>query len=142
MKSSKLMIAIAFFILVGAALAQTATLRVKLPFDFNIGQQKLTAGEYRVIVDTHTMRVAPMGGQGVDCGSFAYLSPDSKTDVSPKLIFHRYTSRTEGKRYFLAEVWTGDANRGHKLLISPEEKEYTRLAQAESETVIATRMPN
>jgi hypothetical protein len=139
MKGSKSMISVAFvlFVLLAPAFAQTATVRVSLPFDFAVGQQTLTAGEYRVIVDSRTVRVAPMDGQGIDCGSFAYISPAPGQDLSPKLIFHRY-----GDRYFLSEVWTGDVKRGHKLMVSTTEREYARAASPASTTVLATRLPN
>jgi hypothetical protein len=139
MKGSKLMMSVAFllFVSLAPAFAQTATVRVSLPFDFNVGQQTLTAGEYRVIVDRTTLRVAPMNAQGIDCGSFTYLSAGPSQDVSPKLVFHRY-----GNRYFLSEVWTGDVKRGHKLMASTTEREYARAASPASTSVLATRLSN
>ena len=137
MKSSKLMIAVVVLVLVPSVLAQTGTIRATMPFDFNVGPQTMAAGEYRVIVDHTTLRVAPMNAQGVNCGSFSYITPALNQDVSPKMVFHRY-----GNRYFLAEVWTGDVNRGHKLTVSSTEHEYARVSKAESTTVVATRMAN
>ena len=137
MKSSRLMIAVTLFVLVAPALAQTGTLRATLPFAFNVGQQLMPAGEYRVVVDSNSVRIAPMDGQGVDLGPSSYLSPGPSQDVSPKLVFHRY-----GNHYFLAEVWTGDVNRGHKLMISSTEREYARATKAESTTVAAARLPH
>ena len=137
MKSSKWMIAVAVVGLVMPALAQTGTIQASLPFAFTVGQQMLPAGDYRVIVDNNGLRVAPMDGQGIQCGSFSYIGAEPSQDVSPKLIFHRY-----GIRYFLAEVWTGDAKRGEKLMRSKTEREYARAAKAEYTTVAATRIPN
>jgi hypothetical protein len=137
MKSAKLMIAVALLVLAVPAIAQTATIRATLPFAFNVGRQFLAAGEYRVIVDSNTLRVAPPDAQGINCGSFSYISAGPSQDVSPKLVFHRY-----GNTYFLAEVWTGDTTRGHKLSISRAERHYARTTKPESTTVIATLLPN
>jgi len=135
MKRSTVVLAVAMAVLVVPALAQTATIRADVPFAFNVGQQLMAAGEYRVVLDSNSMRVAPMDGQGVAPGSFSYLTPGPSQEQSPKLIFHRY-----GKHYFLAEVWTGDANRGVKLMTSSTEREYARLAKAETTTVAAVRL--
>jgi hypothetical protein len=138
MKNSKLMIAVVsvFLVLLAPVTAQTDVTRVRVPFAFNIGQRALAAGEYRVIFDGTTLRVALMDGQGVIC-AFNYISTAPNQYVRPQMVFHRY-----GNRYFLSEVWTGDLNRGYKLVMSRVEREYARAAQQQSTSVLAERFPN
>lgn len=134
MKNSKLMIlvAAAFLVLLTPAWGQTWAVQANIPFDFTVGQQTLSAGEYRVSINGPAMlRVARINGPEV---AGVMTSPNRGAEnVAPKLIFHRY-----GKQHFLAEVWVGELNLGHELFATPAEVEIARTIKQDSTTILAT----
>ena len=133
MKSSKLMIAVVFasLFLLAPAFAQTVPIRVTVPFDFTVGDQRLPAGEYRVaILNDSALRVLRMDGSSVASVVTTYINGGPNQDPTPKLVFHRY-----GDRRFLSQVWTGEA--GRELFASASELEYARTTKQESVTVAA-----
>lgn len=134
MKNSKIMISVAFvaFALVTSAWAQTWAVKANIPFEFTVGQQTLSAGEYRVSINGPAMlRVARINGSEV--AGVMTSSARGEENVNPKLIFHRY-----GKQYFLAEVWVGEPNLGHQLFAAPAELEIARTTKQENATILAT----
>jgi hypothetical protein len=135
MKSSKLMIAIAFavFALLNSAFAQTGAIRATIPFDFTVGKQTMAAGDYTVKMNGTVLNLTRMDGQG-----FAFAPTYGygyNKDASPRLVFHRY-----GKRAFLSQAWI--ANSGRELFASPMELEYARTTKQEETTVLASLWPN
>jgi hypothetical protein len=133
MKSSELMISIIFasLFLLTPAFAQTVPIRVTVPFDFTVGDQRLPAGEYRVaIVSDSALRVLRMDESTVAHVVTTFISGGPNLDPTPKLIFHRY-----GDRRFLFQVWTGEV--GRELFASASESEYARTTKQESVTVAA-----
>jgi hypothetical protein len=135
MKNSKLMISVVAVVcaLLTPALAQNWAVRATIPFDFTIGNQTLSAGEYRISINGPAMlRVARINGPEV--AGVMTSSTRGVENVSPRLIFHRY-----GKQYFLAEVWVGELNLGHQLLASPAELEIARTTKQESTTILAAK---
>jgi len=135
MKSSKLMIAIAFavFTLVASAVAQTGAIRATIPFDFTVGKQTLAAGDYKVAMNGTELNLTRLDGPG-----FAFVPSygyGHNKDASPRLVFHRY-----GNRAFLAQAWI--VGTGRELFASPMELEYARTTKQEETTVLASRLPN
>lgn len=122
-----LVVALALVTAVASANGQSQQARVTVPFDFVVGNQTLATGQYDV---------ATING-AADCLSFRNTAiKDSATRLTvpldgksrtAKLVFHRY-----GQTYFLAEVWTGNADHGRQLLKSRQEmlmeKELARIA--------------
>jgi hypothetical protein len=106
---------IAIIVLVGSmavgAQAQNIshTLRANIPFQFNVGDKTLPAGEYTVRqVNLNSVR-AVLQIRKKD-GSASVMvqmnSVNGRARESAKLIFHRYSNK-----YFFAEAWVdGDAN--------------------------------
>ncbi len=134
MKNSKLLIAtaLALFVLLTPAFAQQWAVHATIPFDFAVGQQTLSAGEYRVSINGPSMlRVARINGP--DVAGVMTSSTRGVENVSPKLVFHRY-----GKQYFLAEVWVGELSLGHQLFATPAELEIARTTKQEGTTILAT----
>ncbi|SRR6266542_1689617 len=108
-------IMIAMFVLVGsmavAARAQTSgrtQLKANIPFEFNIGNKSLPAGEYvvRSISDDSSNVVLAIRNQDRRSGAMLQMSTvEGKALDCAKLMFHRY-----GNQYFFAEAWVdGDA---------------------------------
>lgn len=131
MKSSRLMISVAFalFVLFGSAVAQTGAIKANVPFDFTIAKQTFPAGEYKVAVQGTMLQVMRLDGPGSAYVQYN-LSAHIK-DASPKLIFHRY-----GNRAFLSQAWITGA--GHELIASPREIEYARTDRQEQVVVLAS----
>lgn len=135
MKSSNLIIAVVFasLSLIVPAFAQTVPVRVAVPFDFIVGDQRLPAGEYRVsILNDSALQLLRTDGSTVANVVTTYVSGRPNQDSTPRLVFHRY-----GDRRFLSQVWTGEVNMGHELLTSASELEYARMTKQESMTVAA-----
>jgi hypothetical protein len=135
MKSSKLVISIAFtvFVLLTSAFAQTGAIRAAIPFDFTVGKQILAAGDYKVTIDGTVLRLVRIDGPG-----FAFVPTYGygyNKDVSPRLVFHRY-----GNRAFLSEAWIADT--GRELFASPTELEYARTTKQDQTTLMASRSQN
>lgn len=114
-----LIVAVALMTAVASAHAQSGTVVADIPFEFNVGDQALPAGEYSV-------RSITAGGEALairnrDANRAAIrltLSIEaSKAPNQTKLVFHRY-----GQRYFLSEVWTSGEKAGRKLLKSSQER--------------------
>lgn len=116
-----MVVAIALATAVVSANAQSAKAVVSnVPFEFVVGDVTLPAGEYRIN--------RPLGNalsiQTADATAAAMrLSNEIRPtkDKHARLVFHRY-----GKRYFLAEVWTGSDDIGRQLLKSRQERAIER----------------
>ena len=96
----------AMVVMVGSAQAQSLgnRIRITIPFDFNVGNNKLPAGEYLV------GRAQPSSGDtvllisNVNHPESVLPLTNSTQSLDPKdentLVFHRY-----GDQYFLSQVW-------------------------------------
>jgi hypothetical protein len=98
-------------------------LKVKIPFDFNVGKQNFPAGDYTLKQSTiqHTMLLRDDRGQvliSIGTNSVASNQPPE----APKLVFNGYS----GGRYFLAQIWEQENNQGEQLVMSPVEIEVAR----------------
>lgn len=118
-----LVVAIAFATAAVSANAQSVNKVVTdIPFDFIVGDQTLSSGEY-----TLTATKAPENGlmiQNADGKSEGLrltfpITPKNKRGA--RLVFHQY-----GQRYFLAEVWTGAGEVGRHLMKSRQERAIER----------------
>ncbi|PYS64527.1 MAG: hypothetical protein DMF76_04495 [Acidobacteria bacterium] len=131
---------IALLVLVGsmavAAQAQTSgrtQLIANIPFQFNVGNKTLPAGEYSV------RQVNPDSDCGVlllssrDGNASAMIQVDSvigKAQETAKLTFHRY-----GNKYFFAQAWIDGDNTGMQAPKSKAERAAeSELAGLQSKT--------
>ena len=109
---------------IAPAFAQNTT-KATIPFDFNVGQTKMTAGAYTV------RSIAPGTIQLVrdDFKASAIVITHgvqaSKAPEGAKLVFNRY-----GDSYFLSQVWNAGNPLGKQLPKSRPEKEVARNADA------------
>jgi hypothetical protein len=122
----------ATFVLLTSAVAQTGAIKANIPFDFTIAKQTFPAGEYKVAVQGTVLQLVRLHGPGSAYVQYN-LSADNK-DLSPRLIFHRY-----GTRSFLSQAWITGA--GHELIASPREIEYARTDKQEQVVVLASGLP-
>jgi hypothetical protein len=117
----------AMVVMVGAAHGQSLSnrIRINIPFDFTVGNNKLPAGEYSI------GRAQPSSGDTVllisNVNEVANLLPltNAAQSVEPKhadtLVFHRY-----GDQYFLYQVWPAGATIGRVIPKSRSEREIAR----------------
>ena len=131
MKRSHLAIAILFSmsILMTSAVAQTAAVKTKIPFDFTVARQTFPAGEYTISERGTMLQLVSLDNHGS-----AYVQKyiaAYKNKATPKVVFHRY-----GKRNFLSQVWTTDTV--HELFASSREIEYARTDKQEQVVVLAS----
>ncbi len=119
----KLTIGLFLLLTVGMLHAQSQgkTLRIKIPFDFNVGEQRFLAGEYTLQpLRQHTMLLQDRSGEALT--NFFTNSVESKEPQdSAKLVFHSY----EG-RHFLAEMWQPGSDVGQEMFKSTAEREMEK----------------
>jgi|SRR5271157_769178 len=103
--------------------AEPPVLVTNIPFEFQIGNQTLPPGDYRVETEVTGSAKFQFLRQ-VDTNRVVILSTlpvESKAEGGdPMLIFHRY-----GQTYFLSRIWNGTAE-GRELPESNREKEMAR----------------
>jgi hypothetical protein len=130
---------VSMFALLGAVTSANAQLRnpirAKIPFDFNVGEKKLPAGEYtfRRVSDfsnTNTMSV-----NNVDGSVHLFKSTLEAQVLTPKnqsvLVFHKY-----GDQYFLEQIWLRGDLEGTQLPESRTERTTKRqLAQTQQKNM-------
>lgn len=115
-----------------AALADAQTVKVRVPFDFNVGNTSLQAGDYFV------HKAIPHANPNVlqfrdSLGRTLALSMGNRLETInpvkvPKLVFRKY-----GNRYFLSQVWLDSA--GTEIGKGKLELE---LAKSETASTVAT----
>jgi hypothetical protein len=103
--------------------AEAGSMRVTVPFSFQVGDRSLPRGDYSVETEQARIQI-----RGVTTGALAVGNYLENSGNSPKLVFHRY-----GSEYILSEVWTGST--GRKLMPSRREKEL-KARVASFETVV------
>lgn len=123
MKSARFVIAIMMFAAIAMvpALAQSSSLTVNVPFQFNVGDKHMAAGNY-VVTPLNASAVLLQSADGRY--SVAVLTSAVETgnvSTARKLVFHVY-----GEKYFLSQVWLRVSSRGQELFFSPAEQEIAR----------------
>jgi len=116
----------------GTVSAETPTLRVNIPFSFEVNGKALPAGEYTVRQPNSS---GAMMIQDTDhnIGDIALASPVTAQSDHPgtaRLIFHRH-----GNEYFLSEVWMGTSEGSH-IPLTRREQNLIAETSSPSETVI------
>ena len=107
-------------LLAAPALAQTAAMKVDVPFDFIVNGKTLPAGEYRVdAMPTSSGTIAIRSTeQSAKIVALTNSCESLEAADTSKLVFHRY-----GNQYFLAQVWSLGNSEGRELPRSRAERE-------------------
>jgi hypothetical protein len=118
---------LSLLLMAGSAIAQTIHVRSNVPFNFSVGNKSFPAGAYDIGTISSDSRVLLL--QARDSKSSMMVGSNaaeaSKSADRTKLVFNRYRDQ-----YFLAEIWTEGATRGHHLPKTSREKELAKeLAQ-------------
>ena len=98
---------LALLVAVTAVSAQAQTSRhtqnFTVPFQFNVGNEVLPAGEYTVIVENQTVRVRKSDGKANALALSRRTVSASHSDSKVKLTFRQY-----GDQVYLSQVWLAD----------------------------------
>ncbi len=117
---------------VASANAQLSNpVRAKIPFDFNVGEKKLPAGEYTFSRLSGFSDNKLMSVSGADASAHVFQSTFGAEVLTPKnkstLVFNRY-----GDQYFLEQIWSGGEQEGTQVPQSRSERTIRRqLAQTQ-----------
>lgn len=114
-----LVLTFAFLIFSVSAFAQYGTrMQVEIPFNFNVGNEKLTAGNYEINrISTTSFLFRNKTGSVTVLAQAPLTFETAKNSTIEKLIFNRY-----GDRYFLRQIFSTRNNVGRALYESKSEK--------------------
>ena len=122
-------------LIVPAAHAQSSTVSAHVPFDFIVGEQVYSAGNY--ILSSEGMTTSSILIRNTDDRKAGLVLTRSCENLHPAaktvLIFHRYSDQ-----YFLEQVWVEGNTRGRQFPKSPIETKLLALNhQAHDEVIVA-----
>lgn len=126
MKKHTLAVAVALVISLvaaGRSVARPRVVSAYIPFQFEVGNSKLPAGQYEVeSVPTGNSTIQSIRrADGRAAARFSTMITEPRDGNSaPELVFHKY-----GNDYFLSEIRTGD-NHTLQLFKSRQERESAR----------------
>jgi hypothetical protein len=104
----------------GQSLANRIT--ANIPFDFSVGEKKLSAGTYSITRLNHIIGDAVLLVADVDGHAKAIRSSNpahrSRNNGKASFVFHRYDDQ-----YFLFQVWPGGATIGRQFPRSRSEQQ-------------------
>ena len=111
---------------VASANAQLSNpVRAKIPFDFNVGEKKLPAGEYTFSRLSGFSDNKLMSVSSADASAHVFQSTFGAEVLTPKnestLVFNRY-----GDQYFLEQIWSGGEQEGTQVPQSRSERTIRR----------------
>src|SRR2546423_12125096 len=126
LKVAATLILIAGLTAASAAIANgkmTERLVVQVPFDFNVGDQAVPAGEYDVIIPSNSGGALwVLNHNGEAQRMILARSAERRGDkMIAKLVFHRY-----GSTYFLAQAWMSGDSAGCELSKTKQERALER----------------
>ncbi len=132
----KMMLGMLVLLSVGIAQAQN-TIRVTIPFNFTVGRQNLSAGEYTFNQDPISRAMVLRNQQGqVLSLILTYSVETGAASNSGKLLFHRY-----GGHFFLAQIWKAEEKSGQQLIMSPVEIEMAKAQHSSGQQVALNFAP-
>jgi hypothetical protein len=145
---------VSMFILCAAVASANAQLsipiRAKIPFDFNVGDKKLPAGEYTFRRLSEFSDSKMMSVKSLDASTRMFQSTLGAQVLTPKnestLVFHRY-----GDQYFLEQIWRDGEQEGtqvpesrsertirHQLAQTPKSNMSGKLMKVETVDIVAS----
>jgi hypothetical protein len=125
---------------IGSAQGQSLAndLRVKIPFDFIVGDKELPAGDYSIARVRPSFDNRVLVIESVDNHLTVVRLTSPVESLAPKvegsLVFRRY-----GDQYFLSQIWTAGATTGSAFFKSREERELERKAQEQGQVAMKAK---
>jgi len=114
-----------------AQLGSAPAVRAKVPFDYNVGNTTIKAGNCS-IRETETVDVLAIRCAGETKLALSRIV-SGKPATATKLVFHKY-----GDQYFLAQVWLEGERTGWELS-STTENELMSKASPDSVVILAQK---
>jgi hypothetical protein len=97
-------------------------LTAQVPFEFVVGEDALSAGEYSVrSIDQARDAIEIMNRDGKSLVRLSSPAERRGTAKAAKLVFHRY-----GNTYFLSQIWMAGEDSGRELAKSKQERARER----------------
>lgn len=127
------MLALVALLFVAGAKAQSTNVSANIPFDFVVGKQVMTAGNYMVssLSNNHSLSI-----RNTDQSESRLLLADACQKLNPAektvLVFHRV-----GEQYFLSEIWVEGNTRGVSIPKSSIETQMAMNHQASQDVIVA-----
>jgi hypothetical protein len=126
------LLALSFLVSMLAAAAPAAAksvdgLRAQIPFDFQVGDKLISAGDYAITSmtsDGSGLRISSTSGKESVIALTDTSSGSVNKKANPRLVFHRY-----GDQYFLAAVWGANQD-GRELRESKRERNLRKEMRA------------
>ena len=118
---------------VSSAQAQETRVKADIPFDFIVGNQVLSAGEYMVASEGATNQVIVIRSNDRKTATLALTNScsSSKPSDTTKLVFHRLDGR-----YFLSQAWMEGNSGGRQLPASRFEVQLAKNSNARDEVAL------
>jgi hypothetical protein len=101
--------------------AQSADMRVTIPFDFEAGNKLMPAGEYHVQGQGSWIIIRPVNGGRSATGMLTNATSGPDNNRNARLEFTRY-----GSAYFLTKIWSPYSSTGRQVPQSAREKELAK----------------
>jgi len=126
-------LALGLFFLAGvsSAHAQTGGVRVRVPFEFQIANKTLPAGEYIVSSDHEQVWLRVYRGDTVAVVQSNRVEQDGGGNTG-KVLFNCYE-----KLCFLSQLWLPDAAGAREILTSKSEKQAARRVEPQQLALLA-----
>lgn len=109
--------------------AQDINLKAKVPFDFQVGEQSFTVGEYQ-LVRINNIGYKAFRIRGENAGMLKVVSPAyaTRTQEQSLLVFHKYEATGGEVSYFLTKIWVAGDTTGYDAGKSRAEQAAARRA--------------
>ena len=103
--------------------AQAGGLKVNVPFDFEVANKTLSAGEY--VIWSQRELVMLRASSGIIVAKVQANRTLHDVGQSGKVVFNCYQNRC-----FLSQLWTPEAERAREIVKSKNEREISRRSEA------------
>lgn len=113
-----------------SAFAQSGSMSVEIPFNFHVGNEKMSAGTYQVRrISSNSFLFQNEDGNAKILAQTPLTLEAEKSGVSEKLVFNRYDNK-----YFLRQIFVASGGTGRALYESKTEKLTRKGLQNNEET--------
>ena len=112
---------VAAILAIAPAFAQKVA-TANIPFDFNVGQTKMSAGDYTVRSTIPGTVLVTRDDGTVSAFALAMGANARNVPQQSSLVFTRY-----GDKYFLSQIWSGGDALGKELVKAKPEREIARI---------------
>ena len=100
-----------------------------VPFDFNVGNKVLPAGEYKITGETQIVRIQSKDGKQNATVLPARTVGGARIATNTKLTFKRYNDQ-----YYLSQVWLAD---GVGRELKKRQPQYEQVGSVETVNIVA-----